>query len=106
MSAYGIRGLPLSLFRSYLSNRKQCVSVASSTSDFKLIVHGVPQGSVLGPLMFIIYVNDLFHFMSPIKCMAYADNTSLLVSDLNFNTLTQKSTETLNYANTWFISTI
>ena len=56
---YGFRGIVLEWFRNYLSNRKQYVSYNSCDSELKYIVCGVPQGSILGPLLFILYVNDI-----------------------------------------------
>lgn len=71
---YGIRGLSLDFFTSYLSHRYQSVHLNGGSSDWSLIKHGVPQGSVLGPVLFIIYVNDIFSYMHPFKCLLFADD--------------------------------
>ena len=78
----GIEGSTLSLLSSYLSNRKQRVILNGFTSEWASIESGVPQGSVLGPLLFLIYINDLeANIQSSIKF--FADDTMLysIISD-------------------------
>ena len=77
LASYGVNDSTLSWFSSYLSGRSQTVSVNSTLSDSKDINVGVPQGSILGPLLFIIYVNSLPESVN-CKCVMYADDTSLL----------------------------
>ena len=59
LDCYGFRGIVLDWFRDYLSNRTQYVSYNDNKSDLKTILCGVPQGSILGPLLFILYINDI-----------------------------------------------
>ena len=74
---YGIRGTALSWFSSYLSDRKQYVSVNGHTSDHLKILCGVPQGSVLGPLFFLIYINDLPNVSKLLSFYLFADDTNI-----------------------------
>ena len=60
MEHHGIRAELLEWFKSYLENRKEGVNINGNSSEFSDITYGVPQGSVLGPLLFLIYVNDIY----------------------------------------------
>ena len=75
---YGIRGNANNWFSSYLNNRTQFVSILGFDSSTKPISHGVPQGSVLGPLLFLIYINDLHLAIKNSKVYHFADDTNLL----------------------------
>ena len=70
---YGIRNTPLDLFKNYLTNRKQYVEIDNVKSKMGEIQTRVPQGSILGPLLFIIYINPLSYLM-----LLHADDTTLM----------------------------
>ena len=75
---YGIRGLANEWFKSYLSNRKQYVSINGYDSNLADVKFGVPQGSVLGRLLFLIYINDLNQVLKFCKVHHFADDTNLI----------------------------
>ena len=78
---YGIRGNTHALIGSYLSNRKQYVSVLGENSHDLSVLFGVPQGYVLGPLLFIIYINDIYNSTDLGKFVLFADDTNIFVAD-------------------------
>ena len=104
---YGFTGSLLSWFKDYLYNRKQCVKIANHVSETKSITSGVPQGSVLGPLLFLIYINDIADSLSSI-CNLYADDTSLMFSSadlLHLQTVTNNDIVKLqNWSKKWLMS--
>ena len=77
---YGDTNTELSWFQSYLTERSQYVEINGITSNILTISTGVPQGSILGPLLFLIYMNDIPEVSTLFKYIVYADDTSLLNS--------------------------
>ena len=74
---YGVNGSALALFRSYLTERRQYVDYNETSSSLEHILTGVPQGSILGPLLFIIYINDIAQSSPYFNFITYADDTTL-----------------------------
>ena len=90
---YGIRGISNDWFRSYLKNRKQLVSISGVGSHLANMDFGVPQGSVLGPLLFLIYINDLHNAIKFCTTRHFADDTNLLI----YNKSLKQLQKDLNY---------
>ena len=80
---YGIRGISLDWFDSYLNNRFQYVFLNGESSEQKAITCGVPQGSVLGPLLFLIYINDLPNISKVLDFYLFADDTNIYYEDVS-----------------------
>ena len=76
---YGIRGIALEWIKDYLLNRKQYVVYNNTKSKLSSVEIGVPQGSILGPLLFLIYVNELPNISSTLSCIQFADDTSIFI---------------------------
>jgi len=91
LESYGIRGPVLNLFRSYLTGRSQVVRVGNAYSRPLVINTGVPQGTVLGPIMFIAYINDLLKTDMDGEIVTYADDTALVFSADTWDQARQKA---------------
>ena len=96
----GVRGIPLEWFRSYLSRRKIYTSIKDTTSSTLDLKSGVPQGSILGPLLFIIYIND-FHLQVDGNLLHFADDSVLIIKDSNIQTLSTKCSTDLTNVKNW-----
>ena len=98
---YGIRGVANRWSSSYLSSRSQFVLIANSFSDLKPVNHGVPQGSVLGPLLFLIYIKDLHHALKFSEATHFADYTNLIQFYENLRSMSETLNSDLNFLNEW-----
>ena len=105
LSRYGVRGPVLGVFNSYLSNRRQCVKINGARSDQRVIRMGVPQGTVLGPLLFIIYINMLLaEVETGGTILSYADDTVITFNADNWQDVRERAERGIKFAKGWFDS--
>ena len=97
----GIRGLALKLFESYLKNRSHKVKINNVLSTTKEPSTGVPQGTVLGPLLFLLYLNDIFDLLPENSLLSYADDTIILCSAPTWKIATELANKYLNKIYYW-----
>ena len=100
LSSIGIKGELLHWFRNYISDRKQRVIIANSSSSWKDIYAGVPQGSVIGPLLFLIFINDIVKDINS-DIRLFADDTSLYISVDSPDTSAHLLNSDLNRIHLW-----
>ena len=102
LDKYGIRGLSNDWIKSYLRNRKQFVSINNHESQLMNISCGVPQGSILGPKLFILYINDMCNVTQIFEYILFADDTNLYCSNENVEVLNERVNEGLTKLKKWF----
>ena len=101
MERIGIRGNTLSWFKNYLQWRTYQVQINNNVSDKMPTEYGVPQGSKLGPILYIIYANDMIKSLRESTTFAYADDTAVVVSDKNICNATETMQNQLDIATKW-----
>ena len=98
-----MRGIVINWLRSYSNNRKQYVELENNKSSLRYVVCGVPHGSILGPLLFMIYVNDIFNVSENLNFLLYADDTSFYTThndlDILFNRINIELEKLYNWLN-------
>ena len=103
LNAYGLDPSACDLIASYLSDRKQRVKVCNTRSDWVELKKGVPQGSILGPLLFNIFMNDMFYFLEKCDLYNYADDNSVTNSAPDLNDVIRSLRLDCRNAIQWFI---
>ena len=102
LHAYNFDKNCLKLIYNYLKERKQRVKINSEYSTWKEVINGVPQGSVLGPLLFNIFINDFFFFVEHSEICNYADDNSLTVADIHIDKIISKLQSDIENLDMWF----
>ena len=98
---YGIRGIAHAWIKSYLSDRKQYVALNNKKSSILDMIYGVPQGSILGPLLFIIYINDIPKICQAAKFVLYANDANILITGKNMSEIENSFKTLAKNLETW-----
>lgn len=102
----GLTGTALNFIKSYLSNRHQITQIGQSKSSLHEITTGVPQGSILGPLLFLVYINDLTQLKLNGNVTLYADDTCLFYYGTEIKSITKQAQNDLHLLSNWFKSNL
>ena len=101
LERYGIRGIALDFIKSYLRDRKCKVRIGEALSSDRITNIGIPQGSIVAPLLFVLYVNDLPNVSQLFHTILFADDTTLSTSDNDYSTLVDNVNRELDSVRTW-----
>ena len=101
---YGLRGIIFSWFKSYLTNRTQVVTITEVNASELSFNCGVPQDSVLGPLVFLIYINDIYKSSEILQFRLFADYTSILLANKNLDALEEVVYSELGKVSEWHLA--
>ena len=101
LELYGLRGPGLDWIRSYLTDRETFVALRQTSSNRHPLTVGIPQGSIIGPILFIIYINDLPSVSDILSCTLFADDTNFTLTNTNYNDMTTTLNSELVRINDW-----
>ena len=102
---YGVEGVAHDLLKNYLKNRKQFVQLNDHSSELKCVLNDVPQGSILGPLLFLIYLNDIPNSNIVFNILLYADDTTLFrnLEDIDSDNKNFTLNQELQHVHEWLV---
>ena len=103
---YGVEGVAHDLLKNYLENRKQFVQLNDHSSELECVLNGIPQGSILGPLQFLIYINDILNSSNVFNFLLYAADTTLFCNLEDIDSDNKKFTlnQELQHVHEWLLA--
>ena len=103
LEKYGVKDNQLKWFRSYITNRKQRIQCNSKLSGYQNLTIGIPQGSALGPTLFLIFINDISEYIKNGTCNIFADDVVIYVNAKNTDEVNRRLQDNLNEVNKWYL---